>query len=142
MTLVVKLKDVGLIEMIKPIDIKEAQAIYDKYDRGQEDTLPPVKGASYWGYYEDNKLVGTIGLVEKKFYSKIVRQFVIKEYRKKKIGLKLFKFVLDKARTPKIISFATHSSIEFYVKEGFTITKKYSRTFRVEINLKEVSSNG
>ena len=92
--------------------------------RIKEDYQQP--GGEFFIALADNRVIGTIGLMQKeKDYAVLKKFFVKKEYRSQKVGLALYKELIRFAKstgvhhiildTPSV----AHTSHKFYEKAGF-----------------------
>lgn len=81
------------------------------------------KGVEFYGYHEDGKLIGVMGLQEFPDVTLIRHAYVLTAHRNKGIGGKLLKFLLQKITKPVLIGTwkDTPWSIKFYEKHGFKV---------------------
>lgn len=84
------------------------------------------KGGEFWTALDDDRLIGTIGLMMKNNgYAVLKKFFVHKDYRSQKIGLKLYLTLLDFAKSHGVEHIfldtpaAAKQSHVFYEKAGF-----------------------
>jgi len=73
-----------------------------------------------FGYFEDSKLVGVIGLEDNNYIPVL---YVLKEYQHLNIGTELIEFIKEyvKEKTDFIEVCAHHKAIPFYEKNGFQL---------------------
>ncbi|RZN56585.1 MAG: GNAT family N-acetyltransferase [Candidatus Methanomethylicota archaeon] len=82
------------------------------------------EGVEFYGWFEDNTLVGVMGIQFVKDVTLIRHAYVIKEYQRKGIGSKLLKYLISLAKTPEILVGTwknTTWAIHFYEKHGFKL---------------------
>ncbi len=86
-----------------------------------------ISDSAFWiGAYDDDLLVGCVGLIEIKSVTRIKSLYVHRDFRKRNIGGKLLKYATSQ-KEAKYTAFATKFSINLFKKNGFTVqnlTKK------------------
>lgn len=90
-----------------------------------------IKGAEYYAYYLDGKLVGFAGLKVYPSYLKILNDYVVPEHRGKGIYRKLFSIRWnDIISMPqrRIKTIATAMSERMFLSYGFKVTRVHSKT--------------
>ncbi|HKH62692.1 MAG TPA: GNAT family N-acetyltransferase [Flavitalea sp.] len=83
-------------------------------------------GIQFWGYAEDDKLLGVMGIQPKGDVTLIRHAYVRSSARNKGIGGKLLQHLLLISTTPILIGTWANANwaIDFYVKHGFRILPK------------------
>lgn len=96
---------------------------HDPYMSKEELKKQMDEGVEFWGYVEDEKLTGVMGIQVKGEVTLIRHAYVRTTERKKGIGTKLLKHLLGMATTPVLIGTWADASwaIEFYQKHGFRL---------------------
>ncbi len=81
------------------------------------------EGVQFWSYREGEKIVGVMGIQDKKDVTLIRHAYVRTTQRKKGIGSKLLEHLCSIAATPVLIGTWSDASwaIEFYQKHGFRL---------------------
>ena len=82
-----------------------------------------VHGVNFWGYEQDRRLVGVMGIQDVMDVSLIRHAYVIREIQRKGIGTKLLKELLTLTEKPVLIGTwrAAKWAIRFYEKHGFRL---------------------
>lgn len=99
-------------------------------------------GVRFYGWVEDNTLLGVMGIQSVKDNTLIRHSYVLPEYQRKGIGGKLLKHLMSLAKTPEI-SVGTWKdvtwAIRFYEKHGFKLVsrKEKDRLLRKYWNIPE-----
>jgi len=80
-------------------------------------------GVVFWGYEENNKLMGVMGIQDKEDVALIRHAYVRTNQRKSGIGTKLLSHLATLTNKPILIGTweAADWAIRFYLKNGFTI---------------------
>jgi N-acetylglutamate synthase-like GNAT family acetyltransferase len=93
-------------------------------------------GVEFWGYEENNKLLGVMGIQDKKEVSLIRHAYVRTNQRNSGIGTKLLSHLTTLTNQPILIGTweAADWAIRFYLKNGFTLVlpdekKKLLKTY-------------
>ena len=83
-------------------------------------------GVQFWGFIEDGKIIGVMGIQPKKDVTLIRHSYVRTIKRKKGIGSKLLEHLRTIATTPILIGTWMDAkwAIEFYQKHGFHLLPK------------------
>lgn len=83
-------------------------------------------GGEFWIALDQGKVIGTLGLMMKADHCAIMKKFFVKkEYRSQKVGLALYKKLLELAKEAEIKHIildtpsVAHTSHRFYEKAGF-----------------------
>ena len=85
------------------------------------------EGVRFWGYEEEGKLVGVMGIQDVKDVSLIRHAYVRNAYQGRGIGGKLLSFLCDQATRPLLVGTWADATwaIRFYEKHGFKrVTKE------------------
>jgi len=80
-------------------------------------------GVSFWGYEEDNQLVGVMGIQEVKDVTLIRHAYVRPSKQRQGIGKKLLSHLLKQTSKPVLIGTwaNTHWAVSFYERNGFRL---------------------
>lgn len=81
-------------------------------------------GVKFYGWVEDNRLVGAMGIQQVKDTALIRHSYVLKGYQGRGIGRKLLEYLISIAETPEILVGTWKSAcwaIRFYEKNGFKL---------------------
>jgi len=80
-------------------------------------------GVQFWGYTEENKIIGVMGIQFKSDVTLIRHAYVRSNDRNKGIGGKLLKHLYSVASTPVLIGTWADAkwAIDFYLKHGFQL---------------------
>ncbi|NIR86507.1 GNAT family N-acetyltransferase [Candidatus Bathyarchaeota archaeon] len=81
-------------------------------------------GVRFYGWVEDDDLLGVMGIQTVKDTTLIRHAYVHTEYQKRGIGMKLLNYLMDLTRTPEILvgTWADATwAIQFYEKHGFKL---------------------
>lgn len=92
------------------------------------------KKTKYFGYYQDECLLGFTGILLYKNKCIFKNHYVFKPFRNRGIFRKLFDFSIDYAIKSKIMTVeatCTNSSIKLYLENNFTIIKTYKKYKKV-----------
>ena len=100
-------------------------------DRWKEPYMPVEElreeidaGVKFYGWLEDNRLVGVMGIQPVKDTTLIRHSYVLKGYQGRGIGRKLLEHLISIAETPEILVGTWKSAfwaIRFYEKNGFKL---------------------
>ena len=84
------------------------------------------EGVQFWGYIEDEKIIGVMGIQFKGEVTLIRHAYVKSTKRNKGIGSKLLEYLTAKSTTPILIGTWADAkwAIEFYQKHGFRLLPK------------------
>lgn len=116
---------------IRPISL-ETQVDFLRCNAVSNELMIIPKRGSFYGLYNGEELVGSIGYIKYSKHFKIDCHYIKREYRKQGWGETLFNFMFSQLQSRDIIAYATEDSINFYLKNGFVIEKKYKRTYLVK----------
>ena len=96
---------------------------HDPYMNKEELMKQIEEGVQFWKYYEDEKIMGVMGIQFKKDVTLIRHAYVRTKDRKKGIGSKLLKHLCDLTANPILIGTWADAkwAIEFYQKHGFRL---------------------
>lgn len=96
---------------------------HDPYMTADELQKQIEEGVQFWGYREGEKLIGVMGIQDKKDITLIRHAYVRTTERKKGIGGKLLEHLRGIAATPVLIGTwaDAHWAIAFYQKHGFRL---------------------
>lgn len=86
------------------------------------------KNTKYYGYFQENRLIGITGILIYKNKCVFKNHYVFKEFRKTGVFKKLFQYSINIAKNNKIKVIeanCTDMSINHYLKNGFKIIKQY-----------------
>ena len=81
-------------------------------------------GVEFYGWFEDDTLIGVMGIQFVKDVTLIRHAYVLPEYQRRGIGSKLLKHLIDLAKTTEILvgTWANATwAIRFYEKHGFKL---------------------
>ena len=87
-------------------------------------------GVEFWGYESDGKLIGVMGIQDKKEVCLIRHAYVRTSSRKNGIGTDLLKHLVSKSEKPILIGTWKDAvwAISFYVKNGFSLVTDEEKT--------------
>jgi len=99
-------------------------------------------GVRFFGWEEDNKLVGVMGFQPIRDTTLIRHAYVLTKYQRRGIGRKLLLYLMTLATTPEILVGTWEDAtwaIQFYEKYGFTLVspKEKDRLLRTYWNIPE-----
>ena len=120
------------LDMVYEIVNDAAQAYNGKIpsDRWHEPYMPKDElmheigaGVVFWGYAEDGRLLGVMGLQDVKDATLIRHAYVRTAYRGRGIGGKLLKHLLTLTNRPTLVGTWAGAwwAVKFYEKHGFTL---------------------
>jgi len=96
----------------------------EPYTSNEELKYEINEGVEFYGWFENNTLVGVMGIQFVKDVTLIRHAYVIKEYQRKGIGSKLLKYLISLAKTPEVLVGTwknTIWAIHFHEKHGFKL---------------------
>ena len=99
-------------------------------------------GVEFYGWFEDDTLIGVMGIQFVKDVTLIRHAYVLPEYQRRGIGSKLLKHLIDLAKTTEILvgTWANATwAIRFYEKHGFKLVppKEKDKLLRKYWNIPE-----
>lgn len=142
-----------MIRMCNRMDVEEIYLIINDAARAYKGVIPDDRyhepymsmeelnheisdGVEFWGYEENNKLLGVMGIQDKKEVSLIRHAYVRTNQRNIGIGTKLLSHLTTLTNQPILIGTweAADWAIKFYLKNGFTLVlpdekKKLLKTY-------------
>lgn len=142
-----------MIRMCNRMDVEEIYLIINDAARAYKGVIPDDRyhepymsmeelnheisdGVEFWGYEENNKLLGVMGIQDKKEVSLIRHAYVRTNQRNIGIGTKLLSHLTTLTNQPILIGTweAADWAIRFYLKNGFTLVlpdekKKLLKTY-------------
>ncbi|WP_028538624.1 GNAT family N-acetyltransferase [Paenibacillus sp. J14] len=142
-----------MIRMCNRMDVEEIYLIINDAARAYKGVIPDDRyhepymsmeelnheisdGVEFWGYEENNKLLGVMGIQDKKEVSLIRHAYVRTNQRNSGIGTKLLSHLTTLTNQPILIGTweAADWAIRFYLKNGFTLVlpdekKKLLKTY-------------
>ena len=129
-----------MIRRCQPGDIEKIYFIINEAARAYEGVIPAdcyhqpympmtelneeMKRVNFFGWEEDGKLIGMMGLEPVKDVSLIRHAYVLSRWQHRGIGSKLLKHILSLVTTPRLLvgTWADAGwAIDFYKKHGFTL---------------------
>jgi GNAT superfamily N-acetyltransferase len=95
---------------------------HDPYMAAEELRREIRRGVEFWGYEEEGKLEGIMGLQDVQDVTLIRHAYVRSDHRRRGIGSELLRFLLRQTSKPVLIGTwaAAAWAIAFYEKHGFT----------------------
>ncbi len=81
-------------------------------------------GVKFFGWEEEDKLIGVIGFQPVKDTTLIRHAYVLTKYQRRGVGRKLLSYLMSLAKTPEILVGTWEDAIwaiQFYEKYGFTL---------------------
>ena len=89
------------------------------------------QGVEFWGYEEEDKLLGVMGLQNVQDVTLIRHAYVRTDRRRSGIGGKLLRFLLGQTANPVLIGTwaAATWAVSFYQKHGFTRVSEREKNF-------------
>ena len=89
------------------------------------------EGVRFSCYIDDNKIIGVMGIQDKKEVNLIRHAYVVTNQRKKGIGTILLRELIKKSGKPILIGTwkAAHWAITFYEKHGFSLVSEEEKNF-------------
>lgn len=142
-----------MIRMCNRMDVEEIYLIINDAARAYKGVIPDDRyhepymsmeelnheisdGVEFWGYEENNKLLGVMGIQDKKEVSLIRHAYVRTNQRNSGIGSKLLSHLTTLTNQPILIGTweVADWAIRFYLKNGFTLVlpdekKKLLKTY-------------
>jgi GNAT superfamily N-acetyltransferase len=85
------------------------------------------EGVEFFGYYENDTLVGVMGMQSVKDVTLIRHAYVVPKYQNKGIGEKILKKLIVLTKTPEVLVGTWEAAtwaINFYEKHGFFLVSK------------------
>jgi N-acetylglutamate synthase-like GNAT family acetyltransferase len=99
---------------------------HDPYMTKEELKTQIEDGVRFSCYVDDNKIIGVMGIQDKKEVNLIRHAYVVTNQRKKGIGTILLQDLIKKSEKPILIGTwrAAHWAIRFYEKHGFSLVSE------------------
>lgn len=99
-------------------------------------------GVDFFGWQEEGRTIGVMGIQEVKEITLIRHAYVLTEYQRRGVGGKLLQYLIDLARAPQILVGtwkAASWAIQFYEKHGFSLisSNEKDRLLRKYWNISE-----
>jgi GNAT superfamily N-acetyltransferase len=111
-------------EAAKAYDGEIEPDCYNQPYMPEKELAEELKRVTFYGYEDEDKIVGVMGIESVKDVTLIRHAYVLPEYQSRGIGKSLLKYLINLTTTPQLLvgTWATaHWAIAFYIRNGFTM---------------------